>query len=58
MKVVVNAYTVVGLLAFGCCVYWFLLRPWRRERVVTTDGLLAIVWFGLYWSAQHAAGPR
>jgi hypothetical protein len=29
--------------------YWFLVRPWRRERKITPDGMLAIVFAGLYW---------
>jgi len=49
MRAVQNAWQVAGVLATVGIVYWFLVRPWRREGVPTTDGLLvcafATLWF-------------
>ena len=39
---------VVGLVIFFG--YGFLVRPWRRERRVTLDGLLYLAFFTLYWA--------
>lgn len=40
MKVVLNTWQAVGIPVLLLLFYWFLIRPWRRERRVTTDGLL------------------
>jgi Spirocyclase AveC-like len=44
-----DAWQVAGVLATICIFYWFVIRPWRRERTLTTDGLLvcafATLWF-------------
>ncbi|MGH9034188.1 MAG: spirocyclase AveC family protein, partial [Acidimicrobiia bacterium] len=49
MKVFQNVYTALGIVAMLAFFYWLLIRPWRRERRVTTDGLLALMWFFLYF---------
>lgn len=40
--IVLQALSIPVLLGF---VYRFLIRPWRRDRTVTTDGLLMIAFF-------------
>jgi hypothetical protein len=49
MHTVQDVWQVAGVLAALFCLYWFIGRPWRRERTVTTDGLLvaafATLWF-------------
>ena len=34
------------LLGFPVAIYYFIIRPWRRERRITTDGMLMVA-FGL-----------
>jgi Spirocyclase AveC-like len=49
MTDVFDVWQVAGLFGAGFCFYWFLIRPWRREHRITTDGLLVIacstLWF-------------
>src|SRR4029453_13294545 len=40
MKIVLVTWTSVIMLGFPIGVYYFLIRPWRRERRITTDGML------------------
>lgn len=30
-------------------IYWFLVRPWRRERTITFDGMMLIGFVSIYW---------
>jgi hypothetical protein len=41
-----QAFAVVGTFAL---LYVYLIRPWRRERVITTDGLLVPVAFLIFF---------
>jgi hypothetical protein len=49
MRTVQDIWQPAGILAALFCLYWYLVRPWLRERTVTTDGLLvaafATLWF-------------
>ncbi|MHB8691216.1 MAG: spirocyclase AveC family protein [Solirubrobacteraceae bacterium] len=49
MRAAENTWQVAGILATIGIVYWFVVRPWRREGKPTTDGLLvcafATLWF-------------
>jgi hypothetical protein len=49
MGTVQDVWQPAGIAAALFCLYWFIVRPWRRERTVTTDGLLvaafATLWF-------------
>jgi hypothetical protein len=49
MRTVHDIWQPAGIAAALFCLYWFIVRPWRRDRTVTTDGLLvaafATLWF-------------
>jgi Spirocyclase AveC-like len=49
MKVAVVFWEIVGWPALGACLYWFLIRPWRRDRRIATDGMFCLVWCVLYF---------
>jgi Spirocyclase AveC-like len=48
MRTTENIWQVAGVLATIGIVYWFVVRPWRREGAPTTDGLLVCA-FGTLW---------
>src|SRR5581483_11435077 len=69
MKVTITSATVLGFVAVGFCVYFVIVRPWRRERRVTTDGLLIIAYglmnfqdpfsnYGGYWFLYNSWSPN
>jgi len=43
-------WQAAGIVAAAACVWFFLVRPWRRDGRISTDGLLVIacatLWFG------------
>jgi hypothetical protein len=41
--------TALGAVAFAGFVWWYLVRPWRSDRTITTDGLLMIACMTTYW---------
>jgi Spirocyclase AveC-like len=49
MRAVENVWQGAGVAATLLCFYLCLVRPWRRERALTTDGLLVValatLWF-------------
>lgn len=49
MKIV--GHTWEGVISAGCVTFvlWFLVRPWRRERRVTIDGMFVIVFLLMIW---------
>jgi hypothetical protein len=47
MKVVLNTWQALSLPALVFLLYWFAIRPWRRERRLTIDGLLCVVFLFL-----------
>ena len=49
MKLILNTWQVVGVFAMLFTFYWLLIRPWRRERRVTSDGLLTLVFLAMYF---------
>lgn len=42
MKVAIRAAEVVCVVLAAALIYWFVVRPWRRERRVPFDGLLVL----------------
>jgi hypothetical protein len=49
MHVEFLVWEIGGLFVFAGFVWFFLVRPWRREGHITTDGLLVIAFLTLYW---------
>lgn len=49
MKVVGHTWEVVGFFCFAATLWVFLIKPWRKERGITSDGMLCIVFLSLYW---------
>jgi hypothetical protein len=55
MRVVQDIWQPVGILAALFCLYWYLVRPWLRERTVTTDGLLVAAFSTLWFEDPLSA---
>ena len=49
MKVVLVAGEILLAITAIIVVYWFLVRPWRRGRGLTTDGLLVLCFASVWW---------
>ena len=48
MKAILFTWTAVIVVGLPIAIWWFLIRPWRRERRITLDGML-FVSCGLLW---------
>ncbi|MBB5911240.1 putative small integral membrane protein [Nocardia transvalensis] len=48
MKAVLITWTVVIIVGLPVGIYYFIVRPWRRERRITLDGMLLVA-CGLLW---------
>ncbi|WP_405137915.1 spirocyclase AveC family protein [Nocardia sp. NBC_01388] len=42
MKTILIVWTTVILIGLPVGIYFFIIRPWRRERRITTDGMLLV----------------
>ena len=42
MRIVLDAGQIVMTLLWCITFFWFVIRPWWRERRLTTDGLIVI----------------
>ena len=42
MKVILTVWTTVILVGMPFAVWCFIVRPWRRERRITLDGMLMV----------------
>jgi hypothetical protein len=55
MRIELIAWQVVSIPAALLALYWFVIRPWRRERTVGIDGLFVIAGFSIFcqdvWSS-------
>ena len=49
MKVILISWQAIGVPVALGLIYWFLVRPWRRERRITFDGLLCLSAFMVVW---------
>lgn len=41
--------TIVTLTAFVLAIYFFLIKPWRRDGHISTDGLFVFCFILIYW---------
>ncbi|WP_280271215.1 spirocyclase AveC family protein [Nocardia wallacei] len=48
MKVILMTWTAVIIVGLPVGIYYFIVRPWRRERRITLDGMLLVA-CGLLW---------
>src|SRR4051794_24534035 len=49
MRVILISWQAIGIPVGLGLIYWFLVRPWRRERRITFDGLLVLSCFLVVW---------
>ncbi|MGN2637925.1 spirocyclase AveC family protein [Nocardia takedensis] len=42
MKTILSIWTGAIMIGFPLGIYWWIIRPWRRERRVTLDGILLV----------------
>lgn len=49
MNVALTIWQIVGVVVALGFLYWFVIRPWRRDGRPSTDGLLVIACFILYF---------
>jgi Spirocyclase AveC-like len=49
MKTVITVYTPFGLAAVVFCVYWFIIRSYRRKGRFNSEALLLMVMGGILW---------
>lgn len=49
MKAALTIWLLASVAGALVCLYWFLVRPWRRSRTVSTLGLFCIAWPLAYW---------
>lgn len=54
MKVTIVALIVVGMCLAAFFLYYFVLRPWRRERRLTVDALVLFAMTLLFWQDSLA----
>src|ERR1700757_5257530 len=49
MRILIPTYEAVSVALMLLTAYWCIVRPWRRGRGMTLDGMLVLMWFQLYW---------
>jgi hypothetical protein len=49
MKAAVYGHIAIGIVALIWCVWWFVIRPWKEGRRVTSDGLLMLACMTAFW---------
>src|SRR5258708_1209284 len=42
MKIAIWSFLSLGFVLAAAAIWWFVIRPWRRERRLTLDGMLTI----------------
>lgn len=54
MSIVAQTWQALGLVAWCTFIYFFLVRPWRREGHITLDGMFCIAFQSMYWQDTFA----
>ena len=49
MKVIIDTWELVAFPIFGLFLWYFLIKPWRREGRIQSDGLFCLVFATLWW---------
>lgn len=49
MHVFTDVWIPGGIVAMLGVLYWFVVRPWRRDGEPSTDGLLCLAWLTVLW---------
>jgi len=49
MEIALTTWQIAGVFVAVAFLYWFVIRPWRRDGRPSTDGLLLIACFILYF---------
>ena len=49
MTIAAVAHTALGALAFMASIYCFIIRPYRRNRRLSSDGLFALCFILIFW---------
>ena len=49
MRTAINIQLVVTVVLFLGCIYWFLVRPWRRDGRLSLDGIMFLALMSMYW---------
>jgi hypothetical protein len=49
MSIVAHTWEVAGVIALVWVINHFVIKPWRRERTLTLDGMLVLTFFTLFW---------
>jgi hypothetical protein len=54
MRAAYYVLVVAGLVAWTSCIYFWFIRPWRRERRLGTNALLALAFQSMWWQDTFA----
>lgn len=55
MEAFLTVFQLISIPLALFCLYWFAVRPWVRERRLTTDGVLVIAFATLWWQDPISA---
>ena len=55
MKVFIHGWEVLGIPAFAVFLWRFMIRPWRQEGRITSDGLFCFAFIFLWWQDPMSA---
>jgi hypothetical protein len=54
MRITLTALQVLTPAATAACVYYFIIRPWRRGRPLSVDGVMVIAFLTMYFQDPMA----
>ena len=49
MRVAVRAFEALNIGICSLLIYWYIVRPWRRERALTLEGLMCLALPTMFW---------